>query len=750
MIRLALRLTVAGGREALTRLTAVVLAVAVGATLLLATLAGINAVGRQNARYAWLETSFTPDSRVRVAGVDPLWWQATSDTFDGKLLGRIDLAATGPHSPVPPGVAHLPGPGEFYASPALSRLLRTTPRAELGARFPGRQVGTIADAALPAPDSLIAVVGHLPQELAGTGLADEVTAISSTTPTDCNGCPVGVGINENGMILVLSVVALAILFPVLILIATATRLSAARREQRFAALRLVGASPRQVSVIAAVEAAVAALAGTVLALPAFLALRGPIAAIPFTGAPFFPGDLSLTALDVLLVVLGVPLASAFVARVALRRVRISPLGVTRRVTPKAPGAARLLPLAAGVAELGYFTAVGPPATTGRQTIAYVAGFALILIGLVIAGPWLTMVGARVVAARSRRPAGLLAGRRLADNPRAGFRAVTGLVLALFVTSVTVGVITTLVAAAGPSAGNAAGSTLVRDMVRVSDGHFADSVPSIPAGTRARLEAVEGVTGVTVIHRNPAFPPAGAARNVPPGLVQCAQLASTPAVGRCRPGAAVAGIDTGFGSGAGRRSTAAEQVWPAEVTPPAAVEALPVAAVVVQTNGTTAAVEAARTALELTFPGRYVPTTIAAASPDSGRLLQAYEQLANVVILVSLPIAGCSLAVAVAAGLLERRRPFSLLRLAGTPLATLRRVVAFETLVPLLLTAAASIGVGFLAAHLFLRAQLGQTLVPPGGEYYAIVGVGLLCALLILGCTLPLLARITGPEAARTD
>ena len=101
------------------------------------------------------------------------------------------------------------------------------------------------------------------------------------------------------------------------------------------------------------------------------------------------------------------------------------------------------------------------------------------------------------------------------------------------------------------------------------------------------------------------------------------------------------------------------------------------------------------------------------NPDSDRLLAGYKQLANVVILVSLPIAGCSRAVAVAAGLADRRRSFSLLRLTGVPLAMLRRVVALETVVPLVLTAAASIAIGVLAAALFLRAYLDQTLVAPG-------------------------------------
>ena len=47
-----------------------------------------------------------------------------------------------------------------------------------------------------------------------------------------------------------------------------------------------------------------------------------------------------------------------------------------------------------------------------------------------------------MARRASRPGTLIAARRLADNPKAGFRAVSGLVLALFVTTVAVVGITT--------------------------------------------------------------------------------------------------------------------------------------------------------------------------------------------------------------------------------------------------------------------------------------------------------------------
>jgi hypothetical protein len=122
----------------------------------------------------------------------------------------------------------------------------------------------------------------------------------------------------------------------------------------------------------------------------------------------------------------------------------------------------------------------------------------------------------------------------------------------------------------------------------------------------------------------------------------------------------------------------------------------------------------------------------------------------VVMLASLPIAGCSLAVSVAGGLSDRKRPFSMLRLTGVRLRTLRRVVALETVVPLLVVAVVAVGMGLLAAHLFLRAQLDHSLLAPEPSFYLMVVGGLVVSLGIIASTLPLLGRITGPETARNE
>jgi hypothetical protein len=775
VIRLGLRLTVAGGREAITRLALIAIAVAIGTGMLLTTLAGLNAVNAQNARYAWLETAYAgsnaPTNAVpESGGSDSLWWRLRADYYQGKEIGRVDLAATGPQAPVPPGITALPGPGQYYASPALASLLRKTPTAQLGDRYPGTLLGTIGADALPAPNSLVIVIGRSVADLSHDGGADLVSRISTTVPSNCGGCALGVGTDSNGIILILSVVAAALLFPVLIFIGGATRLSAARREQRFAAMRLVGATPGQISVISAVESVVAAVLGVLGGFGLFYSLRPAIATIPFTGDRFFASDLSLSLLDILLVAVGIPIAAAVAARLALRRVTISPLGVSRRVTPPSPRAWRVIPLLAGVAELCYFAyfhdigATSDTSSTVEATV-FLVGVLLIMAGLVIAGPWLTLLASRLTVRRASRPASLIAARRLADNPQAGFRAISGLVLAVFVGTCAIGIITAVASNSGPTAAtNATGSTLV-DMFGPVE--RTGAISAIPAETTSTLSSIPGVTGVLLIRNrpNPAPPPTPAPNVTRRGqagpvsskrfdpiqeVVSCAQLAAVPAMGHCPAGASVAAIEPDYGGGLIDRSSMGDTTWAAIDVSNAELASLPIDTLIVGTNGSTAAVEQARGVLGRAYPSTFAAQTMNELRANNSRLLDGYRQLANVVMLTSLPIAGCSLAVSIAGGLAERKRPFSLLRLTGAPLAMLRRVITLEAAAPLLITAVVSAGAGFLAAHLFLRAQLHETLQAPGMEYYLVMGAGLVASIAVIASTLPLLKRMTGPEVARNE
>jgi hypothetical protein len=751
MIGLGLRLAVAGGREAVVRLATIAAAVAVGTLLLLSVLAGLNGFSSQNQRYSWLNSR--PERAAAASDTASgrgLWWRVGYDLYQGRDIVRVDVAATGPNSPVPPGIPRVPGAGEYYASPDLTALLHTVPAGQLADRYPGHLVGTVGPAALQSPNSLTLIVGHRPEELSREPNAALITRIWGTSPAECDDCMVGA--RAAGIDLVVSAVALGMLFPLLIFIGTVTRLAAARREERFAAMRLVGATPRQVAVLATAEAGAAASVGVLLGFALFYALRSQIAAIPFTGNPFFTSDIRLTVGQALAVALGVPVGAALAARIALRRVRISPLGVTRRVTPRPPRAYRLIPLIAGLAELYYF--VGRrPSTSNGQMLAYLPGFFLTMGGLVIAGPWLTMVGSRLLATRARRPAALIAARRLADNPRAGFRAVSGLVLALFVASVATGVITTIDANRGPAVASAdRQGTLVDDF----DTGEHTGIPAAAMGSTPHdLTTNPGVRGVFVVHVNPAFDPQVGpepqlSERLLPGLVSCADLARVPTYGRCEAGAEVAAVNSDLGIAARRRGPAGVQVpaWPTSTVRSADLAGLPVLSIVVRTDGSAAVVERTRTQLELAYPQRFPPSMGDEFNDTFVSTLAGWQQLADVVIVASLAIAGASLAVAVAGGLNERKRAFSLLRLTGVPLRVLHRVVALESGVPLLVAAVVATAAGFLAADLFLRAQMEYTLLSPAPGYYVTVGIGLLACTGVIASTLPLLRRITGPETAR--
>jgi predicted lysophospholipase L1 biosynthesis ABC-type transport system permease subunit len=125
-------------------------------------------------------------------------------------------------------------------------------------------------------------------------------------------------------------------------------------------------------------------------------------------------------------------------------------------------------------------------------------------------------------------------------------------------------------------------------------------------------------------------------------------------------------------------------------------------------------------------------------------------MTDVVIVASLLIAACSLAVNIAAGLADRKRPFSLLRLSGVSTALLHRVVALEAALPLLLVAGVSIVVGLLSAGLYLHSQVGIAFSLPGIAFWGTVLGGLTASLAVIASTFPLLNRITGPEVARND
>jgi hypothetical protein len=198
--------------------------------------------------------------------------------------------------------------------------------------------------------------------------------------------------------------------------------------------------------------------------------------------------------------------------------------------------------------------------------------------------------------------------------------------------------------------------------------------------------------------------------VPAGVISCAQLATVPALGRCPPGATAAAFPEDGFAGPLDGTMSDGITWPAVNVPAARLDSLAVEAINVGTNGSVPAVERARTVLEnapaYAAPGG--PSTLGDLIRQDNSSNDAYQQLANTMILVSLPIAGCTLAAAVA------------------------------------------IGTGFGAAAEYASVAQHYPMVAPGVPYYLITAGGILVSLGIIAATFPLLKRITGPEVARNE
>jgi hypothetical protein len=693
--RLGLRLAVAGGQESLLRLAVTAFGVAVGVVLLLLCLTGQSAEQGRAERSGW--QSADPDTPATAP--DAALFLTVTDYHEGTAMIRGYVAALGPRPPVPPGLERLPGPGEVAVSPAMRRLLESTPDDELDDRYPGHVTATIGDAGLAHPDQLVALIGRTPDQL------DEVTSGSLYWVRGFGSLPSGYAFYQ-GIRILLLMGAVFLLVPVIIFIVMTTRVAAAHREQRLAAIRLVGATRLQAAAVAAVETGLGAVAGTALGWAGYEVGRRIVAAtVTFQGARFFLDDVVVAPWLLGLVLVGVPLLATLTTIVAMSRVQAGPLATSRHGRRRPPSARRALPLAAGI---GGLLAAAPLRrvvdTETGETLDNLAPLFLILtiVGFVVIGPWLCMLAGRGIARVSRRVPGLIAARRIASDPSATFRAVSVVVLAAFAV------------------------TFSASLVDASEGGPVDGGRGV-----LRPGVVEVITGgvpkakVASLLSEPAVPirygDAG-------GFVEsCAELARVVTLPCSSPGLAKGDIS--------------ERAGLADTD-------LAIGTVYIPTDGTPAAANRVRTQAANLVPNALIHTQQDRIDTDAF-FFTSLEQLQRLVWYFVLLVAACSLTVGMLAGVIERRRPFALLRASGLRLGELRQIVFLETAAAMLVTAAVGVGLG-LATSYALALFSDMVWTWPDGGVFAMVGIGVLAALILSAMALPLLDAATRYDAVRFE
>jgi ABC-type antimicrobial peptide transport system permease subunit len=171
-------------------------------------------------------------------------------------------------------------------------------------------------------------------------------------------------------------------------------------------------------------------------------------------------------------------------------------------------------------------------------------------------------------------------------------------------------------------------------------------------------------------------------------------------------------------------------------------------VYIATDGMPAAENRVRTKAATLVPNAIIHTQQDRIDRDA-LFFDSLEQLQRLVWYFVLIVAACSLTVGMLAGVIERRRPFALLRASGLRLGELRQVVLLETAAAMFVTAAVSVGLGMASSY---AVALFRDMVWtwPDAGVFAMVGIGALAALILSTMALPLLDAATRHDAVRYE
>ncbi|MFJ9617050.1 FtsX-like permease family protein [Streptomyces noursei] len=415
-LAMGMRFAACGGREGWIRTALTAAGVALGVAVLLFCASAptlMNAWhGREKAREN-LGQEHPPPRSDRT-----LLYAHTDTVFRGTTIrGRL-VRPDGAHPPAPPGMRHIPGPGEMVVSPALKELLAAPDNALLRARLSSyRIVGVIGDEGLQGPRELT-YLAYSDALREGTGYRiDHFGKNWDPKP-----------LTTPGLVLVI-MTCVALMTPVMVFIGTSVRFGNERRERRLAALRLVGADVRTTRRIASGEVLFGSLLGLLGGGALFLAGRLLAPSITLWDINVYPSDVTPGPLAALLITVLVPTAAVLVTLVAQRGVTVEPLGIVRnrppvrrrlwwRVALPVAGTALLVPMAIRPGPIDN------PLATGRLA----AGSTLLLFGVTTLLPWLVD---RVVGRLRGGPVTWqLAVRRLQLSSGPATRAVSGITVAL--------------------------------------------------------------------------------------------------------------------------------------------------------------------------------------------------------------------------------------------------------------------------------------------------------------------------------
>ncbi|MFE9737806.1 FtsX-like permease family protein [Streptomyces sp. NPDC006477] len=424
---LGMRLLWGSGRRGRVRFLLMALGSALGVACLAAVLTIPSILSAHDARTA---------AREPWPGTSSFLYQEFREPYGSQPLHRVFVARKGAGAaPVPPGIAKLPEAGEAIVSPKLARILTANPKT-IGL-VPGRVVGTIAPDGLGDSEDLYAYVGATPAELTD---AEELGSFGTgKSPREI--------VEPSTLDILRFTLGCIVLLPLVIFLSVCARLSGESRSRRLAALRLVGLSTKDTLRVNAGESVAAASVGAVLGILGYLGSNEIMARIGLPGLHWYPADGRPPGWALAVCLLGCPALAWSVGQVSARRAALSPISVRRTGERQPPRKLGMLFLVPGVGVIGGYctlSAIGRDPSGGSASSLLVPGAVLLTgAGLVFGLAPITAWLARRLAVTAKSLPFSLAMRRTEVDPGSSLRVVTGLVLLLFGSALTQGVLVEL-------------------------------------------------------------------------------------------------------------------------------------------------------------------------------------------------------------------------------------------------------------------------------------------------------------------
>lgn len=730
------------GRQSFARLGLTTLAVALGIVLVCYFTAGVNGLmGRVNGlaiNTAAYQAARGVAEQKPIAGVEPLKVGGTRRGDASKWRGQYIQYYSMYGTAKSPQFAKLktPRPGEYYLSKALADAVAEYPEDNILARFGKntKYLGVIPSEYTASPDALMIVRGASAEEVAEsdafTKSQGQPSYFADVYRTDANGLKSDAKIDPVAVI-VFGVGGTILLFPIVIFVSVATQLGAAQREKRYAALRLIGATKQQVGRILMLESLLASVVGVLIGLGAFWLLQAPLQDFKMDGMRFNPSDLALTGTQYALII-GLTLGlTMFVNWRRMRRAQISPLGVSRSVEKvKKLRAWRALVPALGIAFFAWLSSkpgrdwLAANKESALPSVLLMAALLLVMFGLILAGGWLTNKLSLLAARWANNASMLIAGKRTAVHSRTIFRSVSGVVLALFAGSFY------LTATSGIEGLNA---QAIKDngFSQLKRGTAIVIGRSLPGDMAEQLQQKSYITSVATIYPREDG-----------DAIRCQDLAKYTehtCPNNARPDQfALLNFDAPVVKNVSLINDKVDMNGAKEYL------------VTLKSDNDIEKLRTLVTAKANQYDLTYAVSGTDSKKPHINPTIREFADLAYVGIGVTLFVAVASLIVSTIGGLMERRRSLYTLRLGGMRLAQLKRLVMVESVAPLLITSLLSCSIGVWTGAVFTK-MFSTTLKPVlTPTYFAIVGIGLVAAIIGIYLILPMVDKLTRAEANQTE